>query len=99
MSQYRPPELPWSDSGDGRRFRAFLWVLLLIVLVTSIAVPLINLPEKDRSELEKIPPQLAKMIERKKKEVVKPPKPGPKPEPKVGSKPEPIPEPKPEPKP
>ncbi len=109
MSQYRPPELPWSDSGDGRRFRAFLWVLLLIVLVSSIAVPLINLPQKDRSELEKLPPQLAKIIERKKKEIAQPPKPElkpepkiepePKPEPKPESKPEPKPLPKPEPKP
>jgi len=41
--------------------------------VLSIAIPLISLPEQEREELEKLPPQLAKLV-KKKPEVKKAPK-------------------------
>ena len=95
---YRAPELPWSDGGQQQRFFGILLGLVLFVVMVGVAIPMIELPAKDRKELEQLPPQLAKVLERKKKEkpkpkpVVKKEKPKPKPEPE--KKPEPKPEPK-----
>lgn len=95
---YRAPELPWNDGGQQQRFFGILLGLLLFVVVAGIAIPMIELPAKDRKELEQLPPQLAKVLERKKKEkpkpkpVIKKEKPKPKPEPE--KKPEPKSEPK-----
>ncbi|QQD24219.1 AgmX/PglI C-terminal domain-containing protein [Venatoribacter cucullus] len=95
---YRTPELPWSDSADKRRFGVILVLLLALVLVPGLIIPRISLPQPDRAELEKLPPQLARVLERKKAEPPKPvtpppeeKKPAPEPEPK------PVPEVKPEP--
>lgn len=94
---YRPPQLPWSDRQDRRRFVPIVSVLLALVLVIGIAVPLIELPEPDRKTLEQLPPQLARVLERQKLE---PPKPAPVEEVKPESRPEPPkPEPEPEPRP
>lgn len=64
---YRAPELPWNDGGQQNRFLTILLGLLLFVVLVGVAVPLIELPAKDRKELEQLPPQLARVIERKKK--------------------------------
>lgn len=69
---YRAPELPWNDGGQQQRFFGILAGLLLLVAVVGIAIPMIELPAKDRKELEQLPPQLAKVLERKKKEKPKP---------------------------
>jgi len=66
-SIYRAPELPWDDGQDGRRLWAIGAILFAIIFVVGVVVPFIDLPNKDRSELEELPPQLAKVIERKKK--------------------------------
>ena len=97
--------LPWSRVSDESK-RYWVIVLLLFVLVSPVAliIPTIELPEKERSQLEALPPQLAKVIIEKKKVEPKPKKepeppkeePEKKPEPEV--KPEPKPEPKPKPK-
>jgi outer membrane biosynthesis protein TonB len=92
--------LPWStERQENRRFGIILTLLFALLIILSLWIPFINVPEKDRDALEKLPPQLAKLVQ--KKEEPKPvkkeePKPIPKPEPK----PEPIKEiePKPEPK-
>jgi protein TonB len=102
-------DLPWSSSAEeDRRFRRVLITLLIPMLVLSIAIPLIPVPELKREELERLPPQLARVV-LEKKELPKPPPPPPpeekkpeekKPEPKPEEKkPEPKPQPKPEPEP
>ena len=67
-------------------------------LISSIAIPLINVPDKTREELERKPAQLARVVIQK-KEIPKLPPPPPKEEKKEEPKPEPKKEePKPEPK-
>lgn len=99
-------ELPWhSLEQDNQRYWRILGVLSVPFLVLALLIPFINVPKPDREELERLPPQLAKVV-LEKKELPKPPPPEePKPEePKPEEKkPEPKPEekkpePKPEPK-
>lgn len=67
--------LPWSNEArESRFFNAVLGALLLLMLVLSVWVPLVHLPEPDREVLEKLPPQLAKLVVQKEQ---------PKPEPKL----------------
>lgn len=77
---FRSTELPWSDSKQEHLFKKVLIALLMLTLVLGIAVPNITLPELKRENLEKLPPQLAKVIKRKKET------PKPKPVPKVEKK-------------
>ena len=69
---YRTPQLPWSDGGDQHRFIPILVGFLLFVMVVGIIIPFMDVPQLDRKDLEKLPPQLAKVIERKKLEKPKP---------------------------
>lgn len=94
--------LPWNpEQGEKRRLiRIVATVVPMFVLVT-LFVTLTQLPEQKREELEKLPPQLAKVV-LKKKELPKPivkkkeeKKPEPKPEEKVAEKPKPKPKPEP----
>ena len=104
-------QLPWSLGKSEKLFTAVLVALLMVLLIIGLVIPMIDLPEVQREKLEKLPPQLAKVIQRKKeapklkpKPVVEPPK--KQPEKKVEPKKiEPIkpktiakPEPKPKPK-
>lgn len=106
-------QLPWSSTlEDDRRLYRIILFLLIPFFLFSVAIPLVNVPEPDRKELEKLPPQLAKVV-LEKQELPKPPPPKPKPkkeekkkeekkpeEPtKEEKKPEAKPEPKPEPEP
>lgn len=95
-------ELPWASSQDeDKRFWRVLGILCVPLLLLSFAIPLIQLPEPKREELEKLPPQLARVV-LEKKELPKPPPPPPQQEEKKPEekKPEPKPEEKkPEPKP
>lgn len=107
---YHAPQLPWNDGGDRHRFLSLLTGLLLFVLIAGLIIPAIQLPEPERKDLEKLPPQLARVIERKKREEpipvvpekkeIKPEaKPEPKPLPEPELKPKPAqPRPRPEPK-
>ncbi len=95
-------QLPWSSTiEDDRRFWKIFALLLIPFFIVSIAVPIIKVPEKKREDLEKLPPQLARVVIEK-KELPKPtpvPTPEPTPEPEQ-EKPEPEQEqPKPEPTP
>ena len=94
--------LPWTkEAGETQRFGSILAVLMLVFLVLAIWIPSAVVPEKDRKTLEKLPPQLAKLVKKK-----EPPKPKPKPKPvkkeepkKVEEKPKPVEKPKPKKKP
>lgn len=112
MDNIKPLHLPWDDRRGRKRFFPILVTFLSVVLVLGIIIPMVEVPEPDRQSLEKLPPQLAKVIERKKlekpKPKVEPPKvekkeePKPKPIPKEEPKPKPVvepPKPKPEPRP
>lgn len=91
--------LPWStERKENRRFTVILIILFTVLLVLSVWIPLVSVPEKNRHALEKLPPQLAKLVKKK-----EPPKILKKEEPKPVAKKEPKPEikepePKPEPK-
>lgn len=90
-------ELPWSTaSQDNKRYWRILFALLLPLLILGIVIPLIDVPEPEREELERLPPQLAKVVLQK-KELPKPPPPPPQEEPEPEPEPEPQPEPEPKP--
>ncbi len=60
-------QLAWSSTDEeDQRFERILRNLLLGLLVLAIIVPLVSLPEIEREELEKLPPQLAKVVLEKK---------------------------------
>jgi len=64
--------LPWTSEGkESLRFKTILVILFVLLLVFSVWIPSISLPEKDRETLEKLPPQLAKFVKQK-KELPKP---------------------------
>jgi outer membrane biosynthesis protein TonB len=84
--------LPWSsERQENRRFSAILIILFAVLIILSLWIPFIKVPEKEREQLEKLPPQLAKLVQKKEE-----PKPVKKEEPKPAPKAEPKPEPKPE---
>lgn len=67
-------ELPWSSSiEDDRRYNKILKVCTGIMVVASIIVTIINVPETTRAEKEKLPPQLARVL--LEKQEMPPPKP------------------------
>lgn len=79
--------LPWSsDLGERRRFAVIMVVMLALFLPPALLVPMLEVPEIERSEAEKVPPRLARLVE-KPKPVVPPepvqPEPEPEPEPEV----------------
>lgn len=72
--------LPWSvEEKENRQFAVITVGLFIVFLIFAIWIPMISLPEPDRETLEKLPPQLAKLVVKK-----EPPKPikkeAPKPE-------------------
>ena len=84
--------LPWgAEKGENRRFVLALLVMVAVFLPPALLIPAFQLPEPDRSEAEKIPPQLARLVEQR-----EPPKPVPVPEPEPEPAPESEPEPEPE---
>lgn len=89
--------LPWTtEKTESHRFKAILVILFVCFFALAIWIPSVSVPEKDRKTLEKLPPQLAKLVKKK-----EPPKPKPKPKVKeeLPKKPEPKPkEEKPKPK-
>lgn len=79
--------LPWSSSkDDDRRFWKILILLFIPALLISVIIPFIHVPEPDRKELEKLPPQLARVIIEKKEIPLPPPKKEKKKEPKKEKK-------------
>lgn len=101
--------LPWSAvRAEQTLFRASLAGVFSLFILVAIVVSFYQVPEPDRESLEKIPPQLAKLLKESKAKKLEPkktdkPKPvepkkvepvKPKPKPKVAPKPEPKPTPK-----
>lgn len=79
--------LPWSsDLGERRRFAVIMVVMLALFLPPAFLIPVLEVPEIERSEAEKVPPRLARLVE-KPKPVMPPepvqPEPEPEPEPEV----------------
>lgn len=95
--------LPWSRDGwESARFGVILAVMLALFLVPALIIPNLQVPERERSEAERIPPRLAQLVEAPKPAVVEVPEPEPSPEPEperaeaepVVAEPEPRPEPR-----
>ena len=64
--------LPWNpEKGEKRRLIRIMAAVVPVFLLVAVFVSLTNLPEQKREELEKLPPQLAKVV-LKKKELPKP---------------------------
>lgn len=60
---YNSPTLPWTVSEDEeQRFRQILKRILLICLLISLITPWLPVPKLDRSQMEELPPHLAKLI-------------------------------------
>jgi len=75
-------QLPWSSTiDDDRKFWRIVGLLLIPFFILSIVVPLIDVPEKERSELEALPPQLAKVVIEQQEIPTPTPTPVPTPEP------------------
>jgi TonB family protein len=91
---YREYELPWSDdSGQEKKFRRLLGIVLATIVALSIVWPFIPTPDIDPNEMEEISPRIAKLL----LEQRPPPPPPPKPkEPEPAPEPDPISEPEPE---
>lgn len=97
--------LPWDlNRSDNRNFRKWLIVALAVVLGLGVIMPWLPVPEVDRSELEELPPQLARIMLDKPEPVIPQPPPRPevveeevKPEPEPEKKPEPEKAPEPQP--
>ncbi|HTN35178.1 MAG TPA: AgmX/PglI C-terminal domain-containing protein [Marinobacter sp.] len=88
---YQAAGLPWrAEAGENRRYGIMLALMLVLFLPPALLIPNLELPEIERSEAEKIPPQLARLIDRPEKqpEVVTPaPEPEPEAEPAVAEAP------------
>jgi protein TonB len=87
------PVLAWSVSAeDEERFKRILKRVLLISLLVALAMPWLPVREPDRTEVEAVPPRLAKLL--LEREPLPPPplpkadKPAPKEEAKTAGKPE-----------
>ncbi|MGB1092368.1 MAG: hypothetical protein ACPGYX_09600, partial [Oceanobacter sp.] len=58
--QHHSSELPWTDAGE-KRFIPILVAFLVLTIALGAYLPMIDLSEPDRSDLEKVPPALAKI--------------------------------------
>lgn len=77
--------LPWTpEKGENRRFARILMVTLMVFLPPAVVIPMLDVPAPERSETEKVPPRLAKLVEqRQPPEPVALPEPQPEPEPEA----------------
>ncbi len=93
-------QLPWSSSSrDNPRFYKILAVLLVPFFILGIVIPMWTVPDLDREDLEKLPPQLAR-VQIEEQELPPPPPPEeeePEEEPEEEKPEEKEPEPEPEP--
>ncbi len=92
---YREFDLPWtSSSGQERKFRRLLTIIMGVVFFLGLVWPWIPTPEKDPNMVEDIPPRIAKLLLEQKPPPPPPPKPKePEPEPEIA---DPVAEPEPE---
>ena len=103
ITTFHKPEfqLPWDlNRADRKKFNQWLVIMVTVIVVFGGAIPWLPVPEVDRTELEELPPQLARIMMDKPEPVIPPPPPKPevveeevKPEPEPEEvKPEPEPE-------
>jgi TonB family protein len=60
---YREYELPWSHgSGQERKFRRLLGIVLSILFALSVVWPFIPVSDIDPNEIDEIPPRIAKLL-------------------------------------
>jgi len=102
MAFYHSAVLPWTVSPQEEgRFRRILLLVFGTVLLLSLVVPLLPVPELSQEEVDEVPPRFAKLIMQEKPKPPPPPvvekvEPKPEPEKAVEKKPEPeTPQPKP----
>lgn len=82
---YSTPSLPWDRASEEEKlFRKMIAVFTVVFLIMVFIIPTIPVPEKQREQVEKIPPRLAKLVMEKQKPP--PPPPPPKEEPKEEEK-------------
>lgn len=105
---YREYDLPWTDnSGQERKFKRLVLVILLVLCALAVIWPYLPAPEADPDSIEEIPPRIAKLLLQERPPPPPPPRaePEPEPEPLPETEPEqvaetpPEPEPQPEPDP
>lgn len=85
---YSTPSLPWDRASEEEKlYRKVFIVFLVLFLAIALVMPNIPVPEKQREQVEKIPPRLAKLVMEKQKPP--PPPPPPKEEKKEEEKEEP----------
>lgn len=78
---FSTPVLPWDRSAeDERRFRKLAAVFGVIFVIVSVLMAYYPLPEKQREQVERVPPRLAKLV--MERQQPPPPPPPPKEEPK-----------------
>ena len=91
------PSLPWDRAAEEEKlFRLVLILIALLFFGLLFTLPKIPVPEKERAQVEEIPPRLAKLIMEKQEPPPPPPPPEPEPEEPEPEEPEPE-EPEPEP--
>lgn len=73
---YSAPSLPWDRAAEEEKlFRRIVAVFLVLFLVFSLILPNIPVPEKQREQVEQVPPRLAKLVMEKQKPPPPPPPP------------------------
>lgn len=79
MTTFNPAldlQLPWSSSArEDKRFNIILFIFLFILIAAGIWIYGVEVPEIDRKELEKLPPSVAKVVIKKKEELMRVPPP------------------------
>lgn len=73
---YREYELPWTNTGQERKFHRLLLIVLAVALVLGAVWPRIPTPAVDPQDLVEIPPRIARLV----LEQRPPPPPPPRPE-------------------
>ena len=73
---YSVPSLPWDRAAEEEKlFRKVLLVFFVVFLVFTLIVPRIPVPDKQREDVEQLPPRLAQLIMEKQEPPPPPPPP------------------------
>jgi len=63
LQDWQSSRLPWSRvPGERGRFVGTLALMVLVFLPPAFLIPAMDLPERDRIEIEEVPPRLAKLV-------------------------------------
>ncbi|MBD3641524.1 MAG: hypothetical protein HUJ18_11075, partial [Marinobacter sp.] len=64
LHDWQTPRLPWSRApGERGRFAGILILTALVFLPPALLIPSMDLPERERAEMEEVPPRLARLVE------------------------------------